>query len=138
MELDIERLHAVIEGKMEGVRGAGHTTALLIQVLQSAQVQSLVGPAGRMSVIVLNETMLKYNVDRAAELAYHLGVRFHLSKDKRTLTVTDGDYWIEVAFIPRRAIKVDSRRLLNYFLDQPVQEVITYEETMYLEMKLRD
>jgi hypothetical protein len=116
MELDIGRLHDVLEGKYEGVRRAGHTTAMIVRLIQAADLLD-----GTYAVIVVNRTMVDYLIDMVSELYKTIYPGSQVTINRRNGFLQFGN--TKIKFVTQTNIyrSLVGIQLDNYYLDGPVE-----------------
>ena len=116
MVLDIERLHDVLEGKYDGVRGAGHTTAMIVRLIQAAELVE-----GTYAVIVVNRTMVDYLIDMVSELYKTIYPSSQVTINRRNGFLQFGN--TKIKFVTQTNIyrSLVGIRLANYYVDGPVE-----------------
>lgn len=135
MELNIDRLHDVIEGKVPLWRGSGQTTAMLVQALQSAEVQSF-NDNGVFAVIGPNHLWADMMMYRARDIAQDMGMPLTVNMAHRRLEF-HGDYTTELRFLS--VDKLDAlrgKRLVNYYFDKSISPFINHEQYTFLESRI--
>lgn len=126
MELDIDRVHEVIEGKYPGERGAGHTTAMLTQIIQAAELVE-----GTYAVVVLNRTMLDYVIDLMEEVYLTIYPNNKITIIRRNGFVEFGKS--KIKFVSQTNIdrSMCGIHLVNYYVDNPV--VLSHSQYLILQ-----
>lgn len=125
MELDIERLHEVIEGKKRG-RQCGRTTALSLQIAGAAYINFLNGDTNqKYLVVVKNRTMADILARYILEAVDVLGIQednpaFEIRRDNardHTLSVHPSNGRIYISTVENVDSAIIGNRLTNYYID---------------------
>jgi hypothetical protein len=138
MNIDIDRLHDVIERKLVG-RGVGNTTAMIIQAVQSADLHSFIGPkSGRYAVIAANDFMSRYQAELAFNIAISMRMFPTFLKETRRLVFDKGLFQSDVIFLSRSNLseKLRGHRLMNYYIESDIYPSLTFDEINFLETRI--
>jgi hypothetical protein len=134
MEIDVNLLHDVIEGRRYG-RGTGQTFATVMVAVQSADVQSFT-QSGRFALVVgLNQQSWAINL--AVDIAKAMNIQIQRA-NRDVVRFLDGNYTTELEVICRSEISRSMRGklYLNYFVDPYLQVQLTPPEIAFLESRI--
>lgn len=112
MELNIQRVHDCLVGKYDGLRQAGHSTAMLVKLIQSAEMVE-----GMYVVVVPNRLMVDLTIGKMEEIYNHIYPDGELTITRRNGFVQFGNSVIKFISINNIERGIRGLDIVNYFVD---------------------
>lgn len=132
--IDVERLHAVIEGKLVG-RGSGQSFARLVQLAQSIEFL----PFGKLAYIGANETDARAAAKDLLTIMTCLGMgdwNTHLTRDKLGFENQCQVLFLSASSSEKLERSLRGVRLDNYFVDHFAEYLINDQLHGFLQTRL--